>query len=282
MTEPLVRDVSDTARWVAWYRAHETERPDALFRDPYAKTLAGERGARIAAAMQTRGRNEWVFTARTLLFDRMISDAIHAGADTILNLAAGLDARPYRLNLPPDLRWIEVDYPHMIDFKEQHLADAQPHCQLERVRMDLENVSERNALFDRIARSSNYTMIVTEGLLPYFTPAAVDSLARDLGKYESFRLWVTDLMSPRIVQMIGKSYNKHLTSAQFKFAPANGVAFFEPAGWHAKEVVSFMKTAAELKRVPLMMRFFARIPINATKPGRQPWSAAVLLESTKG
>lgn len=49
-TGPLVRDVSDTALWVAVYRARETERPDALFRDPYARRLAGARGEQIARA----------------------------------------------------------------------------------------------------------------------------------------------------------------------------------------------------------------------------------------
>ena len=43
MEEPF-RNISDTARWVAVYRAIESERPDAWFRDPLAKRLAGERG----------------------------------------------------------------------------------------------------------------------------------------------------------------------------------------------------------------------------------------------
>src|SRR6185369_17641435 len=49
MAAPLVSNVSDTARWVATYRAQETARPDALFKDPFAERLAGERGRAIAA-----------------------------------------------------------------------------------------------------------------------------------------------------------------------------------------------------------------------------------------
>lgn len=44
MTEPAIRNISDTARWAAMYRALETERPNPLFRDPFARKLAGERG----------------------------------------------------------------------------------------------------------------------------------------------------------------------------------------------------------------------------------------------
>ena len=50
-----IRNVSDTASWVAVYRAMESERPDAHFNDPYARRLAGERGQAIVDAMP-RGR----------------------------------------------------------------------------------------------------------------------------------------------------------------------------------------------------------------------------------
>lgn len=54
---PNLRNISDTARWVARYRALESERPDAWFRDPLAKRLAGERGERIAEVMRFATRN---------------------------------------------------------------------------------------------------------------------------------------------------------------------------------------------------------------------------------
>lgn len=60
MAEPSIRHISDTALWAAVYRARETDRKDALFRDPFARRLAGERGEQIARAnpstKNTRGR----------------------------------------------------------------------------------------------------------------------------------------------------------------------------------------------------------------------------------
>src|SRR6478752_3402371 len=93
-TEPLIRNISDTARWVAVYRARETERPDALFRDPFAARLAGKRGEEIAAEVLKRSRNDWSLVLRTYLFDQFITDYVCGGGDLVLNLAAGLDARP--------------------------------------------------------------------------------------------------------------------------------------------------------------------------------------------
>ncbi|HEY3155533.1 MAG TPA: class I SAM-dependent methyltransferase [Candidatus Eisenbacteria bacterium] len=90
-TEPLIRNISDTARWVAVYRARETERPDALFRDPYARRLAGKRGEEIAAVMDARSRADWPFPIRTYLFDSLIAEHVRGGGDRVVNLAAGLD-----------------------------------------------------------------------------------------------------------------------------------------------------------------------------------------------
>src|SRR5438132_927470 len=52
MAEPVIRNVSDTARWTAAFRARETDRPDALFRDPLARKLAGERGENLVRVIE--------------------------------------------------------------------------------------------------------------------------------------------------------------------------------------------------------------------------------------
>ena len=72
---PLIRNVSDTALWVAVYRARETERPDALFRDPFAGRLAGVRGVQIATSMPFADKATWAWVARTVLFDQCSSPA---------------------------------------------------------------------------------------------------------------------------------------------------------------------------------------------------------------
>src|SRR6266513_6122600 len=97
--ESQIRNISDTACWVAVYRARETERPDPVFRDPFARRLAGERGEQIASSISFAEKNSWPFVARTWLIDQIISNQVKLGTDMVINLAAGLDARPYRMNL---------------------------------------------------------------------------------------------------------------------------------------------------------------------------------------
>ncbi len=123
-----VRNISDTARWVAYFRARETQRPDALFRDPFAERLAGEHGFQIANTLAQGNKHEWAWVARTYLFDQFISREINEGTDLVLNLAAGLDARPYRMDLPSTLQWVEVDFPEIVSYKEEVLGNEKPKC----------------------------------------------------------------------------------------------------------------------------------------------------------
>src|ERR1700704_3239726 len=136
-TQAVVRNISDTARWAAVFRARETERADALFRDPYAERLAGKMGVDIANTLPEGNSHAWAWVARTYLFDHFIEREIQHGVDVVVNLAAGLDARPYRMQLPATLHWIEIDLPEILTYKETILASETPTCRLERIRADL-------------------------------------------------------------------------------------------------------------------------------------------------
>ena len=139
MTADLVRNVSDTARWVATYRARESSRKDALFRDPLAEKLSGERGRAIAE--QASPHAEWALITRTKLLDDFVIQAVADGSDRVLNLAAGFDTRPYRLPLPAELHWVEADLPALIAEKNELLQGEKPRCRLERVAVDLSDAS---------------------------------------------------------------------------------------------------------------------------------------------
>jgi O-methyltransferase involved in polyketide biosynthesis len=95
---PLISNVSDTARWVAIYRAWETARPNPLFRDPFAERLAGERGRQIVAQlpMSRAARYGWPLIARTKVIDDLVLASVAEGCRCVLNLAAGSTLRPYR------------------------------------------------------------------------------------------------------------------------------------------------------------------------------------------
>ena len=275
---PLIRNVSDTARWVAVYRARETERPDAHFRDPFARRLAGERGEQIAKSMPLGRDNDWSMITRTWLGDQFINQQVQQGVDTVINLAAGLDARPYRMQLPPSLKWIEVDLPEILAYKEEILRNEKPVCSLERIRLDLSNATARRELFSELGGRCKKALIITEGLLIYLTSDDVAGLAKDLSVPPSFQSWILDIASPGLLRMLAKRMAKQLNeAAPFKFAPPEGPDFFIPYGWKPVDVRSLLKTAAKLKRLSLLFRLFALLPETEKSRRDRPWSGMCLL-----
>jgi methyltransferase (TIGR00027 family) len=272
-----VRNVSDTARWVAFFRAQETQRPDALFRDPYAARLAGEHGFQIANTLPDGNKHEWAWVARTYLFDQFLARAIKDGADLVLNLAAGLDARPYRMDLPPALHWVEVDFPEIISYKQQVLGNEKPRCQLERIALDLSDVPGRRQLFAELNTRGRKIVVASEGLLIYLTTEEVASLATDLAAQEHFYNWIIDLASPGQLRLMQRTTGKQLSEAgaAFKFGPPEGAHFFSSYGWDPKEVRGLLKTAAEFQRAPAEL--LALLPEPKGNPGNYPWTGVCSL-----
>jgi methyltransferase (TIGR00027 family) len=280
-----IQHVSDTARWVALYRAMESERPDALFRDPYARRLAGARGERIVDTMP-KGRSwAWPMIVRTAVMDEIILRAIERdGVDTVLNLAAGLDTRPYRLPLANALRWIEADFPDVIAYKQKQLKGERPAPALEQVGIDLTDGARRRALFGQIGAAAPKVLVVSEGLLIYLTPDHVAALADDLHAVPSFRWWLLDLATPRLLKMMEKNWGRALAAgnAPFQFAPAEGTRFFEPHGWGEAEFRSTWEEANRLNRadVPFawLWRLLGRLSSGKRREEMRRFSGIALLQ----
>jgi methyltransferase (TIGR00027 family) len=255
MTE--IENVSDTARWVAVYRAMETARPDAIFRDPFAERLAGEKGNAIVNSMKRGRQMAWAMIVRTAVFDEIIRERVRNGnVDQVVNLAAGLDARPWRMKeLPKSLRWVDVDLPGILDHKLGIMKDETPRCDYEAVRVDLRDAAKRQALFSQLGAASRRTLVVTEGLLIYLTPEQVAALATDLHTPAAFQWWLIDIAHPKLLEMMQKMWGKNVNAgnAPFQFAPAESTKFFEPYGWTEMEFRPQMDVARRLNRVMSMM-----------------------------
>ena len=277
----LVENISDTARWVAIFRAEESERPDAVFHDPFARRLAGEKGGQIADAIEFGRKNSWSFVARTYHFDEFITQHVEQGYDMIVNLAAGLDARAYRMQLPKTVKWIDVDLPGMINYKDEILQHEKPKCKYRTVAVDLANRKGRLELFQQLNSECKKALVVTEGLIIYLTNEQVAELATDLSSQPHFRRWIFDLTSSVLLEMIQKEMQPALkgSGATFQFGPEEGEAFFEKYGWKHIESKSNLKTAASLNRLYDELKAYAEMP-EPPGPNRPfPWSGVCLLEN---
>ena len=253
----MFEDVADTALWVAAYRARESSRPDALFRDPWAERLAGDRGKQLAREVDGSASFEWSIVVRTRVIDELLRDAIAAGADTVVNLGAGMDTRPYRLDLPRALRWVEVDAPKIIELKEQRLPANEVRCQLERVTLDLSSGAARKGFLGRLR--CDHVVVLTEGVIAYLENDAVSELARDLRGHPSIRRWIVDYMSPMLRRKMRnrRRFQRDFRSAPFRFEPNDWHEHFEKAGWRLVSMHYLAEAGERLGRplpLPLPLR----------------------------
>jgi methyltransferase (TIGR00027 family) len=239
MTTTPIQDVSETALWVAMGRAHEKDHPKPLYRDPLALKLAGERGKQIVAQFPKARMMMicWMMALRTRVIDDLVEHAVSSGVDTILNLGAGLDTRPYRLNLPECLLWIEVDYPNIISLKESRLARERPACKLVRIPCDLTDFDAREQLFSTVSDVAKRGLVLTEGVIPYLTETDVGALADELRSLPAFHYWIVDYFPSSVRRFRQREAKlRRLENAPFQFDPKDYFGFFAEHGWRSKEV----------------------------------------------
>lgn len=181
----IVSSVGYTALGVSAQRALESERPDALIVDPFAKHFvlaAGEphlidtitkRNAPQASPFEyLRGMG-----MRSRFFDEFFLDAAASGIRQAVILAAGLDARAHRLSWPAGVTVYELDQPEVLAFKDRVYAEqgAEPTSDRRAVAVDLRD-DWPAALIEAGFDPSLPTAWSAEGLLPYLPAAAQELL----------------------------------------------------------------------------------------------------------
>jgi methyltransferase (TIGR00027 family) len=243
--QSAITSVADTALWMAAVRAAEGKRTDAAFHDPLGAILAGDRGRKIARSFSRTAMIAWGVVLRTSAIDRLILEALQSGVDTVLNLGAGMDTRPYRMDLPSQLRWIEVDVPALVETKNAMLKGYTPVCSLERVGMDLSDRPARNELIGKYAATTDSMLVITEGFISYFSNDDVAILAKELLAMPAAGFWIQDFDNAG-ARKLPKGWAKKLEAAPFRFRVSNWFEFFKQSGWQPHTIIS---CAEESKRI---------------------------------
>ena len=168
-----------SAFWIAAVRARETERPDRLFTDPFARDLAGRRGFAVMAASERAGGGENRFIpVRVRWFDDLTVAAVAAGVRQVVLLGAGLDTRAYRLDLPADVDWYELDRQEVLTAKDVTLAGCAPRCRRHLVVGDVRGAWV-TPLLDAGFDWGGPTLWLAEGLFFYLTEQLIVEMLRN-------------------------------------------------------------------------------------------------------
>lgn len=204
----ITQSVGATALGVAAARAAETESDNPLINDPFARVFvdaAGEGMWSIYASPELRAKAvelepnvraglqlmiDFVAT-RTAFFDEFFQGAADSGVRQVVILAAGLDARAWRLPWPDGTVVYELDQPKVLEFKSNTLREhgARPKARLVDVPIDLRQdwpKALREAGFDE-SRPAAWS---AEGLVRYLPAQAQDLLFERIHSLSAEGSWV--------------------------------------------------------------------------------------------
>lgn len=238
-----------TSRWIAAARALETESESPLFRDPAARELAGDAG--FAMMAETRaglglahvGGPDPYLSIRTRFFDDALVEAVTTSSIAqVVILAAGMDARAFRLEWPTGLKMFEIDRDDVFDHKEAVLArlEARPRCDRRIVRADL-TMPWMDALLAAGFDPSRPAAILAEGLLMYLDQQAVAGLFASIGGIACAGSWIgVDIVNTEMLTSPYTAlYMKKLgdMGCPWKFGVNDPIAFLAEYGWRGVAVI---------------------------------------------
>jgi methyltransferase (TIGR00027 family) len=187
--EPM-SGVGWTAIGVAYARAEECQREDRLFDDPYASVFLeaapgwsppGRAHPTVPDAGSVGVALNWYVAVRTRFCDDFLLAASRTGCRQVVLLAAGLDARAFRLHWPAGTTLFEVDLPSVLGFKEKVLDElgARPRCRRIAIAVDLREALPAGLIsagFD----PAKPAVWLPEGVLIYLSPDEVRRLLADV------------------------------------------------------------------------------------------------------
>jgi methyltransferase (TIGR00027 family) len=258
---PSLPPVSTTALGVAAIRAAEADRADALFADPLADafvraagtswrpTTDPEQRARITALIM------WV-RVRTRFLDDLLLDACANGCRQIVTLGAGLDARAFRLDLPPGGRLFELDLSEILEFKQRVVGSEHHEAACERIVVPTDLTGDwardlREAGFD----ATQPTAWLAEGLLVYLTEERREAVIDRVSALSvpGCRLGITLASAERRAApppafTSVPSRPRDYVALWQSDAPADAAAWLEPRGWNVREFDAFER--AQLYGLP--------------------------------
>jgi methyltransferase (TIGR00027 family) len=221
--------IRDAALWAVTCRAHETRRPDRVLNDPFASHLVTRRGEELFGA-EVDSVASFILAVTTATIDEVLRHAVHEHhLHAVVSLGAGLDTRPYRLDLPSDLRWIEADLAQVLGYKVLRLAHAAPCCQLRRIDADLSHAGGRRGVLRAIARDVMRGLVLTEGIAATFGPQALDDLVERMPP--AFKYWIVDALEPPQAPSTGTADHR----SDRAVSPRDILDAFVRRGWRPTE-----------------------------------------------
>jgi methyltransferase (TIGR00027 family) len=220
-----------------------------LVNDTYAKLLMGEEGLLYWENFKKYTSPNGSNVARCYLIDSWIRKQLEINPETtVILIGAGLDSRAFRI---PHGKWVELDEPGVIEYKEKLLPSSSCKNSLRRISIDFEH----EPLVDKLSLFSQAqpVIIVVEGVLMYLSHEQKSTLFKTLTSLFKNHLLLCDLMTLRFFNAIGKKglHQEIVKSgASFRDLEENPEENMIRYGYQLQELKSNVITASDFGLLP--------------------------------
>jgi methyltransferase (TIGR00027 family) len=259
-----MKPISQTAFYCCGVRMQDAASARPVCNDAYAKIFMNEDGLRILEKFKDEVNPNTSNVARARVIDDVLREELKANPNLrVVLIGAGFDSRAYRLK---GGKWIELDEPQVIAYKNERLPASQAQNPLQRISIDFANETVEEKL--REFTGAGPTVVVIEGVFMYLEEETIRGLLWTLhGLFPEHKL-ICDLMTRKFFESYGRSIHEKLTGmgATFKFTAANPEELFLNNGYRRLACFSIVAKSAEyqMKKIP---RIIARTLLRTLTSG---------------
>lgn len=250
-----MKPISNTAFYCCGVRMADAERDYPICGDRYAKVFMDEQGLRIYDFFKAETNANRSIIARHRIIDDLLRRALAADPGLlVITIGAGFDSRPYRLN---GGRWVELDEPQVMEYKDARLPVAACVNPLSRVAVDfaLDSLHAKLASFS----CGDPVVFVLEGVFVYLDERQIQQLLQALQALFPRHTLICDLVTRQLVEQYGRSLHQKINEigAAFKAVDDPG-AIFTGNGYRFKELVSIIEKAVDFEPARLLPKFILK------------------------
>jgi methyltransferase (TIGR00027 family) len=236
-----MKPISKTAFYCCGVRMQDAEREQPVCGDTYARLFMNEEALQILEGFKDETRPNISNVGRHRIVDDLLRQELLANPDlTVVIIGAGFDTRAYRLK---GGTWIELDEPHVIDYKEERLPASTSDNKLERIAIDfaIDSLEQKLSAFS----GRDPVAIVIEGVFMYLEEATIEQLLQTLHRLFPRHKLICDLMTREFFEKNAQTIHEKLTGmgATFKFTADNPEKVFLRNGYRQLETIPIVEKA---------------------------------------
>ncbi len=198
----------ETSIMVAYWRACESQRPDCLVKDDLALWLAetaisSDRKLRYCSTPLFQTYVDLVAVRTRMIDELLLAWLADADRAQIVNVGAGLDARPFRLTLPPAAKFACVDTPRMVRAATELFGDFTACCDVVRVATRVANLDQLLSGLTRAAFKLNRPVFwILEGFVEYLSENETQTLLSAIASASSSGSQIiVAVLTPNMMQL---------------------------------------------------------------------------------